>query len=155
MKLFPSFSKNKTFFSLEDNARIVDAIRKAEQKTSGEIRIFIEDRCRFVDPLDRAAEIFWNLKMDHTAHHNSVLLYVAVKDHQFAIYADSGIHGKLGNEFWQKEVSAMGVHFRQHHYLDAILLVIYDIGEALHQHFPFDPTSDRNELPDDIVFGNT
>lgn len=145
--------RNKTLFSAEENERIVHAIRQAEQKTSGEIRIYIESRCRFVDPLDRAAEIFWNLKMDHTAYRNSVLLYVAVKDHQFAIYADKGIYERLGNDFWLTEVDKMSIHFRQNHYLEAILLVINDIGQALHQHFPYDPTADKNELPDDIVFG--
>lgn len=145
--------RSKSLFDANESGRIVDAIRLTEQQTSGEIRVFIESRCRFVDPLDRAAEIFWNLKMDHTKHRNAVLLYVAVKDHQFAIFADSGIHERLGNEFWQKEVSLMTRHFRENHYLDAILLVISDTGNALHQHFPYDPNADKNELPDDIVFG--
>ena len=152
MRLLPSF-RSKGLFSSDESARIVEAIRATEQQTSGEIRVFIESRCKFVDPLDRAAEIFWNLKMDHTVHRNSVLLYVAVKDHQFAIFADRGIHEKLGNEFWQKEVSLMTRHFRVNHYLEAILNVIYDTGQALHTHFPFDPNADKNELPDDIVFG--
>lgn len=152
MRLFPFF-KDKSFLSVDDNQRIVEAIRKAEQRTSGEIRIYIESHCRFVDPLDRAAEIFWSLKMDHTAYRNSVLLYVAVKDHQFAIFADQGIHEKLGNDFWKREVASMSIHFRENHYLEAILLVIHDIGHALHEHFPFDPNADKNELPDDIVFG--
>ena len=152
MKLIPSF-RPKSLFSADESSRIVDAIRKAEQQTSGEVRVFIESRCRFVDPLDRAAEIFWNLKMDHTVYHNAVLLYVAVKDHQFAIFADTGIHQKLGDEFWQKEVSMMSRHFRENHYLEAILLVINDIGNALHEHFPYDPNADKNELPDDLVFG--
>lgn len=145
--------KRKDFFSAEENARIVEAIRASEQTTSGEIRVYIESRCRFVDPLDRAAEIFWNLKMDHTAHHNSVLLYVAMRDHQFAIYADQGIHEKLGDAFWQKEVEQMSRHFRQNHYADALVFVINDIGSALRTHFPYDPQADKNELPDDIVFG--
>ena len=152
MKLIPSF-REKSLFSADESARIVEAIRGAEQRTSGEIRVFIESRCRFVDPLDRAAEIFWNLKMDHTVYRNSVLLYVAVKDHQFAIFADTGIHEKLGNDFWLKEVNMMSRHFREHHYLEAILLVINDIGNALHEHFPYDPNADKNELPDDLVFG--
>jgi uncharacterized membrane protein len=145
--------KRKDFFSSEENARIVETIRNAERTTSGEIRVYIESRCRFVDPLDRAAEIFWTLKMDHTVHHNSVLLYVAMKDHQFAIFADKGIHEKLGNEFWRKEVEKMSRHFRENHYLDALVLVINDIGTALQTHFPYDPNADKNELPDDIVFG--
>lgn len=152
MNLLPFF-RSKPLFSVEENQRIVDAIRIAEQKTSGEIRLYIESRCRFVEPLERAAEIFWNLKMDHTAYRNSVLLYVAVKDHQFAIFADKGIHDRLSSSFWEKEVNEMRFHFHEHHYLEAILLVIHDIGEALQEHFPFDPSADKNELPDDIVFG--
>ncbi|RYG41620.1 MAG: TPM domain-containing protein [Chitinophagaceae bacterium] len=152
MRLNLSF-RSKSLFDANESSRIVDAIRQTEQQTSGEIRVFIESRCRFVDPLDRAAEIFWNLKMDHTKHRNAVLIYVAVKDHQFAVFADSGIHEKLGNEFWQKEVALMTRHFRENHYLDAILLVISDTGNALKQHFPYDPNADKNELPDDIVFG--
>src|SRR5690606_25283896 len=101
MNLFPPFKK-KGFFSPVENDRIVNAIRKAEETTSGEIRAYIESRCRYVNPLDRAAEVFWNLKMDHTELRNSILLYVAMKDHQFAIYADKGIHQQLGDKFWQK-----------------------------------------------------
>ncbi|HUQ64860.1 MAG TPA: TPM domain-containing protein [Flavitalea sp.] len=152
MRLIPSF-KSKGLFTAEESTRIVEAIRKAEQQTSGELRVFIESRCRFVDPLDRASEIFWNLKMDHTAFRNSVLLYVAVRDHQFAIFADIGIHEKLGNQFWQNQVNMMSRHFRENHYLEAILHVINDTGQALHSYFPYDPNTDKNELPDDIVFG--
>jgi uncharacterized membrane protein len=152
MNLIPSF-KLKSLFSVNESTRIVDAIRNAEQQTSGEVRVFIESRCRFVDPLDRAAEIFWSLKMDQTVYRNAVLLYVAVKDHQFAIFADAGIHQKLGDDFWQKEVNLMSRHFRENHYLDAILLVINELGQALHSHFPYDPNADKNELPDDLVFG--
>lgn len=146
-------TRRKDFFSSEENARIVEAIRNAERETSGEVRVYIESHCRFVDPLDRAAELFWNLKMDHTLHRNSTLLYVAMKDHQFAIFADKGIHEKLGNEFWQKEVEQMSRHFRENHYIDALELVINDIGSALKKHFPYDHHADKNELPDDIVFG--
>jgi uncharacterized membrane protein len=152
MKLIPSF-KTKSLFTAEENTRIVDAIRKSEQQTSGEMRVFIESRCRFVDPLDRAAEIFWNLKMDHTVYHNSVLLYVAVKGSPVCHICRQGIHEKLGNEFWQKQVNLMSRHFRENHYLEAILNVINDIGQALKEHFPYDPNADKNELPDDIVFG--
>lgn len=152
MKLRRSFSRS-TLFSADDSALIVDAIRNTERETSGEVRVFIESRCKYVDALDRAAEIFWNLKMDHTVYRNAVLLYVAVRDHQFAIFADTGIHQKLGDEFWQKEVSLMSRHFRENHYREAILNVIHDLGQALHTHFPYDPNADKNELPDDIVFG--
>lgn len=148
-----SLFKKPEFLSPSEREKILEAIKVAEQRTSGEVRVFIESRCRFVNPLDRAAELFWNLKMDQTAEHNGVLVYVAVKDHQMAILGDEGIHKKVGNEFWSLEVDKMRMHFQQDHYMDAIVNVVNDIGEALHTHFPFARDTDKNELPDDIVFG--
>jgi uncharacterized membrane protein len=152
MALFP-FYKRKEFFSHDEQERIINAIRQAEQQTSGEIRVYTESRCRFVDPLDRAAEIFWGLKMDLTKDHNGVLIYVAMKDHQFAILADQGIHEKVGQAFWNKEVAVMKTHFKNAHPAEAIEAVVNDIGLALKTHFPYDRSNDKNELPDDMVFG--
>ena len=84
MALFSFFTRNN-FFSEEEKQRIIDSIRSAELQTSGEIRVFLESRCRFVDPLDRAAEIFWGLKMDQTEDKNAVLVYVAIRDHQYGV----------------------------------------------------------------------
>ena len=145
--------KKKEFFSAQERKHVIEAIRLAEQTTSGEIRIFVESRCKFVDPLDRAAELFWSLQMDRTKDHNAVLIYIATRDHQVAIFADKGIHEKVGDIFWQKEVLAMITHFRENHYADALLEVIKDIGEALQIHFPYIRETDKNELPDDIIFG--
>lgn len=153
MALF-SFSRKAEYFSQEEKKQVVEAIQAAELTTSGEVRVFIESRCRFVDPLDRAAEIFWNLKMDHTQDRNAVLVYVAVRDHQFAVFADQGIHEKVGNEFWNKEVQAMKKHFSQNHYADAVTQVVKDVGIALQFHFPFSRETDKNELPDEIIFGS-
>lgn len=152
MALFP-FSKRKEFFSFDEKERIVEAIRQAEQQTSGEIRVYTESRCRFVDPLDRAAEIFLGLQMDATRDHNGVLVYVAMKDKQFAVLADQGIHEKVGQTFWNREVAVMKKHFINEKPAEAIVAVVNDIGQALKTHFPYDRENDKNELPDDIVFG--
>ncbi len=146
-----SLSK-KTFLDSHESANIVAAIKQAERNTSGEIRVFIESRCRFVEAIDRAREIFQQLKMSATFHHNAVLIYLAVKDKQAAIYGDEGIHKKTGHHFWNSEISQMLNHFRSEHYATGICRVINDIGEALQFHFPYD-SKDKNELPDDIVFG--
>ncbi|MHA4846282.1 TPM domain-containing protein [Flavitalea antarctica] len=147
------FSSKTEFLSASEKDKIIAAIKEAEMRTSGEIRVYIESRCRYVDPLDRAKEIFWSLKMDQTAERNAVLIYVAVKDHQMAILGDEGIHQKVGEAFWAMEISKMRMHFQQQHYMDALVLVIGDIGHALDEHFPYDNKLDKNELPDDIVFG--
>jgi uncharacterized membrane protein len=148
-----SLFKKAEFLSASEKEKIIAAIKNAEQKTSGEIRVYIESRCRFVDPLDRAAEIFWSLKMDHTVERNGVLIYIAVKDHQMAILGDEGIHKRVGQKFWSEEISKMRLHFQTQHYMDAIILVVEDIGKVLVDHFPYDNKTDKNELPDDIVFG--
>ena len=147
------FLSKKDFFSEEEKNKIITAIREAEKETSGEIRIYVESHCRFVDPLDRAAEVFQILKMGATAGHNAVLLYLAVKDRQLAIFGDSAIHEKVGEEFWKKNVVHMLSLFQKDHYVDAVVKVIHEIGDALKFHFPYDRQTDINELPDDIVFG--
>lgn len=152
MKLFP-WQTEKDFFTAEEKARILEAIRVAEQRTSGEVRLFVESHCRFVDPLDRAKEIFYSLKMEQTAERNAALVYLAVKDHQVAVFGDEGIHQKVGQKYWEEEVNKMLLQFRKEHLADGLCLCITDIGEALHQHFPYDRDTDKNELPDDIVFG--
>lgn len=147
------FLSKKDFFSEEEKRLIVNAIGQAELQTSGEIRVYVESRCRFVDPLDRAAEVFAFLQMEKTAARNAVLVYLAVKDRQLAILGDRGIHEKVGEEFWQQQVSKILSEFRRDHFAEAIARMITEIGDALKTHFPFDRQSDVNELPDDIVFG--
>lgn len=153
--MFSIFSKKaKHFFSAEENQRIVAAIREAERLTSGEIRIYVESRCRFVNPVDRAAEIFYGLKMDKTELRNGVILYIAVKDHQLAIFGDEGIHQKVGDAFWNKEVNQILSEFNAAHFCEGIIQIVIEVGDALKTHFPYNAETDRNELPDEIVFGN-
>jgi len=130
----------------------VNAIRAAEKRTSGEIRVFIESRCSYVDPVDRAIEVFFGLKMDKTEDRNGVVLYIAMKDHQLAVFGDKGIHEKVGTEFWNKEVNKMLSSFSRENYTDGIVQIVTEIGDALVSNFPYE-NEDRNELPDDIVFG--
>lgn len=132
---------------------IVNAVREAERRTSGEVRVFVESRCRYVDPLYRAAEIFFGYKMDCTDERNAVLVYVAMRDHQFAIFADEGIYREMGKDYWNAEAQKMLQAFKQESYADGLVSIIDDIGHALKDHFPYDNKSDKNELPDDIIFG--
>jgi uncharacterized membrane protein len=146
-------TKPARYFSEEENRRIVAAIQEAERRTSGEVRVFVEKRCRFIEPLMRAQEIFLSLKMTETAQRNAVLVYIAMKDRQLAIYGDEGIHTKVGDAFWNNEVKKMLEQFNGENYAEGLVQIIFDIGEALVTHFPYDGSTDKNELPDEIVFG--
>ena len=151
-KIFP-WQKKKDFFTQEENKQLVDAIQKAEHQTSGEVRLFVESKCKYVDALDRAQEIFAGLKMHETELRNATLIYVAVKDKQAAVFGDEGIHQKVGEQYWKDVVSKMLLQFRNQKLADGICQGIHDLGEALKSHFPYNSDTDKNELPDEIVFG--
>jgi uncharacterized membrane protein len=152
VRIFP-WQKKKDFFSQEENQQLVDAIQKAEQQTSGEVRIFVESKCKYVDALDRAKEIFFSLKMNETELRNGTLIYVAVKDKQAAVFGDEGIHQKVGAQYWKEVVTKMLFQFRNQKLADGICQGIHDLGEALKFYFPYQSDTDKNELPDEIVFG--
>lgn len=152
MNIFP-WQKKKEFFTAEENEQLVDAIKKAELQTSGEVRVFVESKCRYVDAIDRAQEIFFSLKMNETELRNATLVYVAVKHKQVAIYGDEGIHQKVGEKYWKDVVEKMLLHFKKEKLVDGICQGIYDLGEALKFYFPYNSDTDKNELPDEIVFG--
>lgn len=148
------FSKKKPFFTEEENEKIIYSIQEAEMQTSGEIRIFVESRCKYVDALDRAKEIFTNLEMERTELRNGVLFYIAVKDRQLAIFADKGIHEATGGDkYWKDAVKEILSVFSNENITEGITTSIHKIGEALKNHFPYDKEVDKNELPDEIVFG--
>jgi uncharacterized membrane protein len=149
---FP-WQKKKTYFNEEETQLMLEAVRKAEQQTSGEVRVFVESKCRFVDAMDRAKELFIQLRMYETVDRNATLIYVAVDDHQFAILGDEGIHKKVGDAYWNEEVNKMLMHFKHSNLVNGICQAIVDLGEALHHYFPYNHTTDKNELPDEIVFG--
>ncbi len=148
-----SLFKKKPFFSQEENDKIVAAIREAEKRTSGEVRVFVEGKCKFIDPIDRALEIFAELQMQNTKDRNAVLVYVAIKDRQLAIFGDSGINNKTGHQYWEDEVAKMISLFNKENYGEGISNCVNDIGQALQHYFPYDKLEDKNELPDEIIFG--
>ena len=76
-----------------------------------------------------------------------------MKDHQLAVYGDEGIHKKVGPEYWSAELKKMIDAFDKNNYAEGIRDCVEDIGQALQHHFPFNNDTDKNELPDDIVFG--
>lgn len=148
-----SFFKKKQLLSAEDSQLVVEAIRQAEMRTSGEIRVFIESHCKYLDPLDRAVELFQKLKMAATEHRNGVLVYIAMKDKQFAVFGDEGIYKATGQEYWDKSIRDMTTLFHNESCAIGISDCVRKIGEALHSYFPYESETDKNELPDDIIFG--
>jgi uncharacterized membrane protein len=151
--MFP-FSKKKKLLSTEEDKIVLEAIRQAEALTSGEIRVYMESRNPLMDTLERAAVIFRQLEMEKTHHRNGVLIYLAIKDRELAIFADQGIHEQVGSDYWKKEIAIMLEHFKKHEPAKGLVHCIHDIGKVLQEKFPYIPGEDKNELPDEIIFGH-
>ncbi|HKS31814.1 MAG TPA: TPM domain-containing protein [Chthoniobacterales bacterium] len=144
--------RTHSFLRRLDHNRIIQAIKKAEGKSSGQIRVFIQ-RWKFEgDALPRAERKFFQLGMQKTTSRNAVLIFVAPREQKYAVVGDVGVHEKCGEQFWKKIVNDMGAHFKKEDFNRAIILAISEVGKVLAAHFP--RTGDTiNELPDEIVQG--
>lgn len=142
--------RTKEFLSKLQHDRIVQAIRDAESKTSGQIRVFVQRGTLKDDPLIAAQRRFHRLGMQKTAQRNAVLIFVAPRAHKFAIVGDEGIHKSCGEELWQRLVGSMREHFQRENFTQAITDAILEIGDALAAKFPGRSTS-TGALPDDVV----
>jgi uncharacterized membrane protein len=142
--------KASKFFTREQQADILAAVKVAEENTSGEIRVHIETQCP-EDVLDRAAWIFDKLGMKKTAQRNGVLFYLAVGDKKFAVIGDAGINAKVPEGFWNDVKELMQAKFRDGKFTDGLKEGILLAGQHLKQHFPH-LDDDINELPDEISF---
>lgn len=143
--------KAADFFTAETQAEIVKSVKAAELKTSGEIRLFVEDKCK-VDVLDRAAFMFEKLNMHQTELRNGVLFYLAFADHKFAIIGDVGINSKVNENFWDDIKEGMQKDFSQNKITEGLSKGILKAGEALGKFFPRQ-RDDKNELSDNVVLG--
>ncbi|MBI3881612.1 MAG: TPM domain-containing protein [Verrucomicrobia bacterium] len=141
--------KTRDFLNQLEHDALVAAIRDAERKTSGEIRVFISHK-QTGDALAAAQTEFDRLGMARTQERNGVLLYVAPRVRKFAIIGDAGIHAKCGDDFWQQVADEMSSRFRAGEFTAGITHAIGKAGELLAQHFPR-TDGDRNELSDDIA----
>lgn len=144
-------SKVEDFLTKEEEQEIVDAIRKAEQNTSGEIRVHIEKTTDKV-PFDRALEIFHELRMHETQLKNGVLFYFAVADKNFIICGDKGINDVVASDFWDCTKDKMAEQFKSGNFKQGIVDGILNAGEQLKKHFQWSE-DDTNELSNEISKG--
>ena len=141
-------SKVEDFLTQIEEAQIIDAIRIAEKNTSGEIRVHLE-KTSDKNPLERAKEVFYFLKMDKTKNHNGVLFYVAVDDKKFSVLGDEGIDNVVSKDFWESIKDAVIKQFSQKKYADGLKEGILETGKKLKEYFPYN-LDDKDELPNEI-----
>ncbi len=134
-----------------DVARVEAAIRAAEGRTSGQIRVAVS-RFYFWGDVRIAAEgAFARLHMERTRKRNGVLIFVAPRRRRFAIVGDVGIHSLAGDGAWTAIAELLGREFRAGDLTGGLAHGIAAVGDCLARHFPPDLDRHANELPDAVV----
>lgn len=141
----------QSFFTRDQRDDIKQAIMNAELDTSGEIRVHIDSKCKG-EVIDRALQVFKQLKIHETELRNGVLFYLAVQNRKFAVIGDEGINEVVPEDFWERLKADMLDAFREEKFTDGLIDGITRTGEYLKKHFPYQ-TDDINELSDEISFG--
>lgn len=144
-------SKVEDFLTKVEEDNIVEAIRDAEEQTSGEIRVHIENT-NIKSCLERAEDVFYFLGMDNTKDKNGVLFYVDVENKQFAVIGDTGIDKVVPEYFWESIRDRVTSEFAKGNYGDGLVLGIIEAGQKLQEYFPYQHT-DTNELSNEISKG--
>jgi uncharacterized membrane protein len=127
------------------------AVRAAEQRTTGEIRVALA-RFHLWGDVRRAAErAFRSLKMDRTRHRDGVLIYVAPRRREFAVLGDVGIHARVEPTFWAELAERSSAAFKAGDLTGGLERAIAELGERLARHFPANPGPNVNELSDEVA----
>lgn len=143
----------EAFLGAIDDERIVAAIRAAESRSRGEIRVHVAEG-RVPDARRAAEADFARLGMAGTAERNGVLILVAPESQSFAVVGDRGIDERCPPGFWAELAETMAAEFRAGRFTDGIVTAVARAGAELARHFPRRPgEADRNELPDGVSRG--
>jgi uncharacterized membrane protein len=141
--------KARDFFEGLDRAAIVEAIRNAEAKSYGEIRVHLHHG-RVRDARAEAERTFLKLGMDKTARGTGCLIFLAPESRSFAVVGGSGIHEKVGDGFWLEARNVARARFAEGKFTEGVVAAVEKLGDALALFFPRTGVADTNELADDV-----
>ena len=135
-----------------DAQRVKDAIAQAEHQTSGEVVVSVAPF--FWGSVDKAARrTFVRMGVNRTNARNGVLFFIVPSRKLFVVLGGQGIHEKVGQEFWNSVVDKLTEHFKAGDFTEGLVGGIAEVGRQLAAHFPYDRSTDANELSDDVDFG--
>src|SRR5215471_18200932 len=111
--------KPKHFFSADEEEKIVQAIRRAEGISSGEIRVHVVKSVSG-ELLPTGRKIFERLGMTRTMERNGVLFLMELNGQRFAVLGDKGIHEKVPENFWEGVKEVVLGHFRSGRFVEGL-----------------------------------
>ncbi len=127
------------------------AIGVAERQCSAQIKVVLARYC-WLGLRHKAHRLFERLRLYRTTQRNCVLILLITSNHQFVIYGDRGIHGKVGSAFWQQVRDAMQAHFRAGQFAEGLCAGVETVGRQLAEYFPPAADTGGDELPNRIEY---
>ena len=127
--------KVKHFLNALEHARVHQAIRSAEDGTSGDIVVYITHR-RVSDPLTAAHDEFRKLRLETAMDKNSLLIFVAPKSQKFAVVGGTALHDRVGQGWWDELSALLTRNFKEGLYTDGLIAALEEAGRVLKTHFP-------------------
>ena len=145
---------HKKYLTKQDLHFLSQEIQKAENNTSGEIRVvFRHDRHwkeRKLSLHELSLREFYHLGMDKTRERTGILILILFSERKFQIIADEGIHTRVEEGTWEGIAAKMSMQFKEGHYREGIAESVRVVGNILAKHFP-SRGDDKNELSNDII----
>ena len=134
-----------------DDDRVMEAIRAAEERTTGQIRVHISGRIS-KDVERSARRRFARLNMGATPDRNAVLIYVQPRTHRFFILGDVAFGELGGSALWEPAAARLSEELKAGRYTEGLVGVVGYAGEVLARHFPAPDGGDAGPgLPDEIT----
>ena len=147
----------KKFLSEEGMTAISAAVKEAESRTSGEIKVLVVQSS--INPGDkitheeaantRAEKEFMNLGIQQTEGHTGVLIMVSLDERQVVVKADKAIDEKVEAGTWDFVVTNIIDGIKRNVPAEGICAAVRWVGQYLAQYFPIQE-DDRNELSDGV-----
>jgi uncharacterized membrane protein len=118
-----------------DEHKLREAIHAAEAGTTAKIQVTLGDRFRG-STFDHAVALFKRMGLDRSKDRSGVLIFVAPARREFAVVGDSGVHERVGQQFWDRIVAAMSQRITADDLTTGLIHGIEAAGAQLRQHFP-------------------
>lgn len=134
----------KDFLTIEQEQAVVEEIRSAESRTSGEIRVVITSRW-ILFPERHARRLFARLGMHKTAHRNGALLVIFNRRRKFVVLGDEALHAHVGADYWKNLAADFTRRLREGRKVDALTHAIRSLGATLAEKWP-----PKDENPDEL-----
>ena len=140
------------FLKRSESKQLGRRVASFEESTACEL-VFHFRRRPGPDPLKFNQYLFHKFKLDQTERRTGILITLALKDRNFAVWADEAVVRQAKDHLWKEVTDLLGTRLKEGKRLEALLDLIAHIETCLAKEQPPDPSyrGPRNELKNEPI----